>query len=121
MSDKKELPFAIAEILTKYTDDEHMISTSEMIGLLKKEYGMEAERRTIYANVNILKKFGMDISTWQENKEGYYLRTHFFMPEEVEIFSAAVKADKNIPPKRKKELQRKLKSMLSTYQQKKKK
>ena len=37
MADKKELPLALLQILTKYTDKENIMSTSEIIHILKDD------------------------------------------------------------------------------------
>ena len=76
MADKKELPLALLEILTKYTDHDHYLSTAEMTEILHSEYGLTLERRTLYSNMDLLKKYGHKISTWKDNGYGYCLTEH---------------------------------------------
>ena len=108
MADKNELPLAIAKILVEYTDEKHLLSTKELTAILEKEYDLTAERRTIYANIELLKKHGYDISTWQENGNGYYLKSHLFSPEEVKWMIDTIKSDDMFSPKRKRELKKAL-------------
>ena len=48
------------KILNEMTDDSHMLTSSEIISELEK-YGVSAERKTVYNDVNLLKEFGVDI------------------------------------------------------------
>lgn len=46
----------------KKTDEEHYLTIPEMIEELK-EYGISAERRALYNDIEALKTFGLDIIT----------------------------------------------------------
>ena len=64
----------ILNVLRKYSDEEHKLSISNLKQKIKEEYGEEIDPRTIRRNINLLKeKFGYDISTYNDNKIGYYL------------------------------------------------
>jgi len=64
----------ILKVLKKYTDEEHKLSISELREKIMEEYGEEIDPRTIRRNINLLQqKFGYDISTYAENKTGYYI------------------------------------------------
>jgi len=106
MADKKELPLAMARVLVEYTDEDHWLSTKELTRILEDEYGLTAERRTIYANIDLLKEYGYDISTWQENGVGYYLKSHRFSPEEVNWMIGQIKSESPFPARRRKEKSR---------------
>ena len=58
MSEKKELPLALLQILTRYTDANHVLTNKAINEILNKEYGLSMERRTMYANFDILAKYG---------------------------------------------------------------
>ena len=116
MADKKELPLAMARVLVEYTDENHWLSTKELTKILEDEYGLTAERRTIYANIDLLKEYGYDISTWQENGVGYYLKSHRFSPEEVNWMIGQIKSESPFPARRRKEMMKIFKSMISKYQ-----
>jgi len=108
MAEKKELPLALAQILTKYTDNEHILSTIEIISILESEYNLTCERRTIYANIDLLKQYGYKISTWQENGLGYYLTEHQFTEREINVLCSSLADNNQLTAKEKKVLKGKL-------------
>ncbi len=118
MADKKELPLAMIEILIRYTDENHSLSTNELRDILEQEYNLTLERRTLYANMELLKKYGYDISTWQENGLGYYLRSHQFSKSEVFLLCNAIHSSHFISQKESSQLIKKLLSTLSMYERK---
>ena len=118
MADKKELPLALLELLIRYTDEEHSLSTSELKQYLEQEYNLTLERRTLYANMDLLKKYGHDISTWQENGFGYFLKSHQFTKSEVLLLCNAIHSSHFISQKESSQLIRKLLETLSTYDRK---
>lgn len=118
MADKKELPLAMIELLIRYTDENHSLSTTELRNYLEQEYDLTLERRTLYANMELLKKYGYDISTWQENGLGYYLRTHQFTKSEVFLLCNAIHSSHFISQKESTQLIRKLLATLSIYERK---
>lgn len=64
----------ILNILKKYSDENHKLSISEIKDKIKEQYKVEIDSRTIRRNINLLvQKFGYDISTYNDNKIGYYI------------------------------------------------
>lgn len=64
----------ILNVLKQYSDEEHKLSISELKEKIKEEYGEDIDPRTIRRNINLLQqKFGYDISTYNDNKIGYYI------------------------------------------------
>ena len=59
--DQKLRTLYLMEILLERTDDEHMVNASELCTILDQEYGISTDRRTIYTEMEILDKFGLDI------------------------------------------------------------
>ena len=45
MAEKKHSELYILKILTMYTDEDHVLSRKEIMNILKKEYGIEMDRR----------------------------------------------------------------------------
>ena len=116
MADKKELPLALLEVLKKNTDEDHVLSTKNLTSILESEYDLTLERRTLYANVELLKQYGHKISTWQENGKGYYLEEHQFTKPEVFLLCNAVHSSNFISAKESKQIIDKLLATLSTAQ-----
>ncbi|MCR4649656.1 MAG: WYL domain-containing protein [Lachnospiraceae bacterium] len=65
---KKMLNMLILEILREYTDEDHSLTQQEIIKLLKQNYGMECDRRSVRSNIISLKEMGYDISTDKGNR-----------------------------------------------------
>lgn len=64
----------ILNVLKKYSDEDHKLSINDIQSKIEKEYNMKIDPRTIRRNINLLQaKFGYDISTYNDNKEGYYI------------------------------------------------
>ena len=118
MADKKELPLALLEILKEYTDEEHILSTKQLTSLLEQKYDMTLERRTLYSNIEILKRFGHQISSWTDNGIGYYMEEHQFEKSEVLLLCNAIHSSHFISAKESKQLIDKLLSTLSKEQRK---
>ena len=64
----------ILNVLKKYSDEEHKLSTVEIQRKIKEIYNVEIDTRTIRRNINLLKyKLEYDISTREDNGKGYYI------------------------------------------------
>ena len=58
---KKLLIINILDILQKYTDENHKLSQKDIAEILKREYGMEADRKAVRRNLLNLMDFGYEI------------------------------------------------------------
>ena len=64
----------ILNLLKKYSDEEHMLSVTEIQRKIKEVYEVNIDTRTIRRNINLLKyKMKYDISTRDDNGKGYYI------------------------------------------------
>lgn len=64
----------VLNVLKKYSDEEHILTKQELQNQILEDYGMKLDDRTIRRYIALLKfKFNYDISTWEENRKGYYL------------------------------------------------
>jgi len=115
MSDKKTSCFAIYKILEEYSDCNHILSLSEIKKHLKDIYHVTLDRRTIYRNFDMLKDYGFDISTFEDNHRGYYLIDRLFSSGEIFLLCNAIHASNYIPNKASKELIDKLLDTQSKY------
>ena len=71
--DQKLRTLRLMEILLERTDDAHMLNASELCTILDQEYGISTDRRTIYTEMEILEKFGLDIQQKKGKNPGYYI------------------------------------------------
>lgn len=86
----------IIDILKEETDDEHPISTVELIEKLKDE-GIDVDRKTLYNDIDVLNEFYTDIACIKKSQNLYYLKERDFEDSEIQIIASAVMAAKFIP------------------------
>ena len=58
---KKLLPMLILDILRKYTDEEHKLSQRDLRDILRDEYDMTADRKSVRRNLGALMEMGWPI------------------------------------------------------------
>lgn len=108
---KKMLNMLILDILKEYSDQDHRLTQQEIIRLLKSNYDMECDRRSVKNNVFCLKELGYEIST----EDGYYLMERDFDDAELRMLIDSVLFSKNLTQKQAKSLIEKLKGMGNRY------
>ena len=99
---KLALLYMMRELLQK-TDDDHTLNATQLIEILGS-YGCQADRRTIYSNVEILQDFGIDVIKAEGNAGGYYIGSRDFELPELKLLVDAVQSSKFITPKKTQEL-----------------
>lgn len=114
---QKLKPLFILEILKKYSDQEHPLKAPDIAELLLKLYDIEAERKSIYADINYLTDAGYDIIKASGGKRGWFLGQRDFEIPEIYLLSDAVRTARFISAKKSRELISKLNGMLSTHQE----
>ena len=103
-------------ILEQYSDEEHILTMKDIIGRFNVDFGLRIDRRTIYSSVKTLQKLKYDISDFEENRRGYFLRTRLFEPSELRLMMDAVYSMDSIPQKQTFDLIEKLQSTCSVHQ-----
>lgn len=98
---KLALLLMLRELLQK-TDEEHTLNAADLVRVLES-YGYNADRRTIYSNVEILQDFGIDVQK-REDSPGYYIGERDFELPELKLLVDAVQSSKFITEKKSKEL-----------------
>lgn len=108
---KMKILLVMRELLEK-TDEKHPLSTSELVSMLEKN-GISAERKSVYHDIETLKKFGMDIENRREQPSGYYVASRDFEFPELKLLVDAVQCARFITRKKSEELIRKLGTLAS--------
>ena len=103
-------------ILFEHSDENHILSMRNIIDCFAEEYDMKIDRRTVYSSVDTLKDFGYDISAYDENGKGYYLKSRLLSPADVRLLSDALYSLYSVPNKQTAELVGKLQLMLSEHE-----
>ncbi len=102
------------EILKKYSDEEHLLTANAICEKLSELYGITAERKSIYRDINTLMQTGIEIVS--EKKSGFFLAERTFELAEIRFLKDAVLAADFVTAKKSSELIGKLCSELSVYQ-----
>jgi hypothetical protein len=108
----------LVKILSEETDDEHSLTTQDIITKLAK-YDVNAERKALYRDFEELKAFGLDIISEQIGRNVYYHLGHrdFELPE-LKLLVDSVQSAKFITEKKSKDLIKKLEALVSKYEAK---
>lgn len=110
---KKMLNMLILEILEEYSDANHHLTQQEILRLLRLNYDMECDRRSVKANVLSLKELGYEIS--MEDGDGYYLVSRDFEDAELRMLIDSVLFSSNLTQTQAKNLIEKLKKQSNRY------
>lgn len=113
---KKRL-MLMQSVLEKYSDDRHMLSTTQIIDILEKEYGMKVHRTTVSKDISDLIDMGIDVQYQRSTQNKYFLSSRQFELPELKLLVDAVASSKFITKKKSRELIEKLSSFTSIYQQ----
>ena len=103
----------LLKILTEQTDEEHCMSTQALIDALD-EYGIRAERKSIYDDIAQLIDFGYDIVLIKaKTGGGYYLAGREFELAELKLLVETVQASRFLTLKKSRELIAKIEKLAS--------
>ena len=104
---QKQKLFRILEILMRETDDEHGLSINEIISRLE-EYGISAERKSLYDDFHVLEDLGFDLAKTETRPPCYKLDTKIFELAELKMLVDAVQSSKFLTAKKSREIIEKL-------------
>lgn len=108
----------LAKILLEETDEEHGISMPNIIARLN-EVDITADRKTIYSDIEELRKFGIDVIGEQRKKSFlYHVASRDFELPELKLLVDSVQAARFITEKKSNALIKKLEKLASTYEAK---
>lgn len=121
---KKLLIIRIMQILEYYSDVNHPLTQEEIINKLYDNYGVEAERKAIGRNVQLLQdmfeqdsmnKTATAIVIESDKRKGTYIDKRLFEDAELRLLIDGVLASKHISEKYSKDLIEKLSSLSNKY------
>ena len=105
----------LAEIFHRETDEAHGLTLAELTERLAA-YGVQAERKTLYADMEELRRCGLDIDSWKEGREyRYRLASREFELPELKLLVDAVQASRFITENKSRSLIKKLESLVSVH------
>ena len=106
----------LMKIFSEETDDSNFLTLQQIIQKLK-DYGVMADRKTLYVDFDELRSFGVDIIMEKIGRNSFYHigRRDFELPE-LKLLVDAVQSAKGLTDKKSSELIKKLESMVSKYE-----
>lgn len=111
---QKQKIYRLIEMFMSETDESHGLSMAEIIGRLS-EYGITAERKSIYDDIITLGELGFDIVTLPTRPPKYTLSNRIFEMGELKMLVDAVESSKFITMAKSRELIAKLKLFAGRY------
>lgn len=102
----------LLDILMKNTDENHPMSMKGIIDSLAK-VDVAAERKSIYSDIEELRKFGIDVET---STKGYYIASRDFELPELKLMVDSICASRFITEKKSRMLIEKIESLASRYE-----
>lgn len=108
---KKMLNMLILDILKEYSDENHRLTQQEIMKLLKVNYDMECDRRSVKSNILCLKELGYEISM----DDGYYLMRREFEDADLRMLIDSVLFSKHLTQNQAKTLIEKLRKQGNRY------
>ena len=105
------------QILQEKTDENHTMTVPQIIEELAR-YGITAERKSIYDDLEALRFFGLDIASVKTKTTGYFLASREFELPELKLLADAVASSKFITEKKSSELIYKIGSLTSSFEAK---
>lgn len=104
MSESKNRLLYILKYLWEYTDEEHQVTTNQLIDILQQEYGISVHRSTLAKDLSELQDFGIDVVTVHSTQCKYFIGNRTFELPELKLLIDAVESSKFITAKKSDEL-----------------
>lgn len=105
----------LKHLLETETDAEHGVTMERILAYLSAN-GIEAERKSIYTDLDQLRSFGLDIGVRRGKQTEYMLLNHKFQLAELKLLVDAVSASRFITHKKSLELIKKLEGETSAHE-----
>ena len=87
------------DILQKNTDEEHSMTTQDIIAALNQR-GISVSRKTLYEDIDLLNKYGYEVLCKKSRSNEYYVIDRKFERSEVQVLLSAVGSAKSLSNKK---------------------
>lgn len=115
VSPKLKILYLMKMFLEK-TDETHSVTMQEILAYLRN-HGIDAERKSIYSDIDLLRDFGMDIVGEQyERTYHYQLASRQFELAELKLLVDSVQSARFITSRKSNELIKKIEELASHYE-----
>jgi len=103
------------QILFRMTNEEHPLSTVQLMDILKGKYGVSSHRTTIASDIEALQRFGMDICKIESTQNKYFVASRRFQLPELRLLMDSVDSSGTVTEKKSRLLLEKLGSLTDVY------
>lgn len=103
---------ALLQYLYKYTDEEHAVTTNELIEILSQA-GYSANRKTVKDDIDIISEAGFDVITIKSSSNAFFWGSRTFELPELKLLVDAVSSSRFISNKKSEQLIDKLATLTS--------
>lgn len=114
MESKKSSIILIQKVLEEYSDENHFLTQQEIIDLVKKEFNLSLERKSVSYSLELLQENGFELK--KSSKGGYAYIKRNITKEDAYYLLDGIFSSKNIDNKKAHKLTRKIMSNLSKYE-----
>lgn len=104
----------LMQMLLERSDENHPLTVQDMIDELS-QHDISAERKSIYADLEALQLFGLDIVRSKGKSTGYYIASRDFELPELKLLVDSVQSSKFITHKKTLSLIKKIEGLASVY------
>lgn len=105
----------LLKMLNEKTDENNTMTINDMIAELDR-YGISAERKSIYDDLEALRHYGIDIAMRKTKTTDYYVANRVFELPELKLLVDAIQCSKFVTHKKSIELIKKIESLTSRKQ-----
>ncbi|MGN1003460.1 MAG: helix-turn-helix transcriptional regulator [Oscillospiraceae bacterium] len=114
---QKQKLLVLRQLLLERTDEEHPMTVQQMINELER-WGIQAERKSLYDDLEQLRAFGLDVQCRKGRAGGWFVGERDFELPELKLLVDAVQSSKFITRRKSDALIRKLESLAGVHQAK---
>ena len=114
LENQKRQILVLKEYLEQNTDEAHPATMQQLLAHLEAQ-GIQAERKSVYRDLELLREHGCDIIATKGKTAGYYLGSGAFDLAELKLLADAVLASKFLTERKSAQLLRKLETLTSRY------
>lgn len=104
----------IMRFILQQSDEEQTVSIADIIAELTR-YGISAERKSLYDDIEALRTYGLDIIQKKGKNGGYYIASREFELPELKLLVDSVQSSKFITQKKTLSLIKKIESLASSH------
>ena len=97
----------LRQYLHQHTDEQHPVSVTDILAFWQ-QHGIQAGRKSVYTDIELLQNVGMDIVCVKSSQNKYFVGQRLFELPELKLLVDAVQSSRFITTKKSRDLIRKL-------------